>query len=84
MQLNKYWAGDLEIQLTSFIFDIEIALFNSIIDVNNNTLYKCVSTFNLNQNSEFNKPIMMLLHINNNHYELLYFKDKKINKVFTV
>lgn len=76
---NKFWAGDIEINLVSYIFGITIFLYNE--NINNeedDTLdkgeYEYINTISLSDNKE-EEPIMILQHINNNHYQLLYFID---------
>ena len=91
MGKDKYWAGDLEMQLACFIFGIKIAIYNNENNANeyyiqkedNETTekYYFINLIILSNNEKDKIPIMVLNQKNENHYELLYFKNHKdINK----
>ena len=76
---NKFWAGDIEINFASYIFGLKIVLYNDNTnnedeDIFENDEFEYINTILISENKE-EKPIMILLHINNNHYQLLYFSE---------
>ena len=56
---KKFWTGDIEMNIACYIFGISVALYKNI-------------TINLSDNLNNNIPIMIISHINSNHYNLLY------------
>ena len=87
MGLDKNWAGDLEMQLASYIFNINIAIYRSNFNLYNDShlyedeeQYEYINFLSNNEDENLEYPLMVINYINNNHYELLYFKDKSKNK----
>ena len=77
MGCNKEWRGDIEMQLASFIFGISIYIYRDfyINDDNeieyDNLIHFVMDYINENINNE-DIPLMLILHVNDNHYQLLY------------
>ena len=80
MGKNKEWAGDIEMQLATFIFGITIVVYRDYyLDeneemINDDSYHHLISFNNDNINNDSN-PIMLILHENDNHYHLLYFNN---------
>ena len=78
MPLNKYWAGGIEMQLTYYIFNINIMVFGNYY-INENKQIFIDNSFHtvteyINENSSnSDTPLMIILHVNDNHYQLLYY-----------
>ena len=77
MNTNKFWAGDIEINIACYIFNIAIAIYKPVDedDINEN-FYENYLNFNIENNDSFNKPILILALINNNHFDVIYFSDE--------
>ena len=86
---DKYWVGDIEMQLVCYIFGIKIAIYKSEVNENNEEeeskeiededeeKYYFIIIISLANNDNEKIPIMILNYKNINHYELLYFKHEK-------
>ena len=77
---NKEWAGDIEIILTSYIFGIHIAVYRDYYINHKNekvydNLYHYIFDIKQEIGNDKNNLLMILLHENNNHYNLLYFNS---------
>ena len=63
--------------IACYIFGISMALYKNI---TNEFIYEkyneYIHTINLSENINDNIPIMIISHINNNHYNLLYFNEE--------
>ena len=89
MGLDKNWAGDLELQLASYIFNINIAIYRSNFNFDNDSnldeddedeeQFEYINFLSNNKDENLDIPLMVINYINNNHYELLYFKDLSKN-----
>ena len=70
------WGGDLHINIFCIIFKIDVAVFNE-----RNGKY--TRYFLFHKEEIIDEEIIILLYVNNNHYELIYpkfenMKDKKL------
>ena len=77
MGCNKEWSGDIEMQLASFIFGINIYIYRDFyINADNEKEYDNLFHFVMDYINENIKnediPFMLILHVNDNHYQLLY------------
>ena len=68
---DNYWGDHICIQLIEKIFDINIIILN------NNNIYNTGSIYNINKKS------IILLYINDNHFQLIgYFNNNNMNTLF--
>ena len=93
MELDKNLAGDLEMQLASYIFNMNIAIYRSNFKYDNNSKFyeddedeeqfEYIDFLSNNKNDNLDIPLMVINYINNNNDELLYFKgiSKNINTI---
>ena len=66
---NKFWATDIELAISSFIFGINIAVYKSKDSNNLQYLYSFI-------NNESNKiPLMVLWNENLNHFNIIKYKE---------
>ena len=70
---NKFWATDIELAISSFIFGINIAVYKS--KDSNNLQY--LHSFINNENNKI--PLMVLWNENLNHFNIIKYKDSDKN-----
>jgi hypothetical protein len=86
---DKYWAGNIEMQLACYIFGIKLAIYQTeqneasdkensieIIEDDDEEIYHFINIISISNYKNDKIPIMILNYLNKNHYELLYFKNK--------
>ena len=80
MGCNKEWSRDIEMQLAYYIFGINFGIYrdfyiNEDNEMEYDNLFHYVMDY-INENiNNIDIPLMLILHVNNNHYQLLYFND---------
>ena len=75
-----FYGGEIEINIASDLYNINIATYEQITDNNDKILgYKYIRYYNSERNDE-NKNLMILSNINNNHFTLIIKKIFK--KIF--
>ena len=66
-----FYGGEIEINIASDLYNINIANYEQINNNNDNIGYKYIRYCNSERNDE-NKNLMILSNINNNHFTLLH------------
>ena len=66
------WGGFITLEIACLIFNLSIAVY---ID-NGNEEYQ---RYSFSENKKDNSELVLLEYVNNNHFNLLYDKDIKIN-----
>jgi len=74
IQFDGGFAGDLEISIAHQLYDINIAVYQ-FNDDNNLSFIKLY-----NDGRDNKKDLLILIYINNNHYQLAYYKKKVIKE----
>ena len=71
---NYFWAGDVEITHSMYLFNINIAIYEKI-NTNNKTTYRFIKYYENDTNINNNFPLIILLYEGDNHYMQLIYKD---------
>lgn len=79
MNTNKIWAGDIEINIACYIFDMAIAIYKPVDkdDIKEN-FYENYLNFNIENNDSFNTPLLILAYIS---VMYIYFQKQILLKV---
>ena len=79
MGLNNYWAGDIEMNISSYIFVISIVVYRETGDETCEGI-EYIDSFNISKNDNEGIPILLLFHVSNN--QLIYFNENNNNENF--
>ena len=71
---NSLYSGDFELSESILLFNINILVIQKLKDDNNSKKYKFLKFYE-NPEACHNKKLLILVFKNNNHYEIINYKD---------
>ena len=74
MQNEGNFAGDYEISIAHQLYNINIAVYRPEIDSNQLSFIKFY-----NDDNKYDRDLLIMIYINNNHYQIAYYKKNKNN-----
>ena len=73
IKLDGVWMGDIEISVIHIIYDCILYLF----EIDNNFKIQLINIYG--EDTDINKKLLNLCFVNNNHFVVLYEKNRKTN-----